>query len=164
MRETLRGVFLAAGGGVLLYTILYFTSEPGSLPRRAVLYFLFTVVVLTLLWRWINIRIFTGRTFMRRVLVVGAGETGCALLELINRSNPHPFLLVGLVDDDAAKHDLEIEGFPVLGGNSELLKIVEKERISDLIVALDLYTDLHGADLHAASGCRRRWGNRKRLA
>ena len=136
IRETLRGVILAAGGGVLLYTILYFTSEPGSLPRRAVLYFLFTVVVLTLLWRWIYIRIFTGRTFMRRVVIVGAGETGSALLRIINGSNPHPFLLVGLVDDDSSKHDLEIEGFSVLGGNAELPKIVEEKRISDLIVAI----------------------------
>jgi exopolysaccharide biosynthesis polyprenyl glycosylphosphotransferase len=136
LRETLRGVTLAAGGGVLLYMILYFSSDPGSLPRRAVLYFLVTVVVLTLLWRWIYIRIFTGRTFRRRVVVVGAGETGGALLRIINGSNHHPFLLVGLVDDDSAKHDLMIEGFPVLGGNAELLKIVEEERISDLIVAI----------------------------
>jgi FlaA1/EpsC-like NDP-sugar epimerase len=82
-RENLRGVILSAFGGSMLYLALYFTSEPGSLPRRSVLYFLLLAVLLTLLWRTLYVRVFTAPAFMRRTLIVGAGESGRALLRVI---------------------------------------------------------------------------------
>src|SRR3972149_3308932 len=51
-RETVKGVFLAAVAGVGLYMLVYFTSEPNSMPRRAVLYDLVLTTIFTLAWRW----------------------------------------------------------------------------------------------------------------
>ena len=65
-RETVRGVILAALGGVTLYLAAYFFTEPGSLPRRGVLYFLFFVISFTLIWRWGYVRVFTRTALMRR--------------------------------------------------------------------------------------------------
>ncbi len=135
-RATLRGVVLAAGGGAIIYLVVYLFSDPFSLPRRGPLYFLFLVIVLTLFWRWMYIRVFTAPAFMRRVLIVGAGESGSTLLKYVNEIWPPPFYVVGLVDDDTSKHGEEIEGHQVLGDNSHLLALVEEQKITDLIVAI----------------------------
>jgi len=135
-RETTRGVILAALGGVILYLAAYFFTEPGSLPRRGVLYFLILAISLTLVWRWGYVRVFTAPGFMRRVLIVGAGESGSTLIKIINGINPPPFFLIGLIDDDASKYGQVIDGVPVLGDNSKLLEIVERENVSEILVAI----------------------------
>lgn len=135
-RETLRGVFLAAVMGGGFYLLVYFRSTPGSLPRRGVLYFLFLSGLFTLVWRWFYIRVFSAPAFLRRTLVVGAGESGRTILQVIQEVQPCPFDIVGLIDDDPAKRGLEVEGVPVIGDNACLLEIVEKEGISDIVVAI----------------------------
>ena len=135
-RDTVRGVILAALGGVTLYLAAYFFTEPGSLPRRGVLYFLFFVITFTLIWRWGYVRVFKTTALMRRVLIVGAGESGTALLGILGEIRPQPFFVVGLIDDDLSKHGQVYGGFPVLGDNTRLLELIEKESISEIIVAI----------------------------
>lgn len=135
-RETVRGVITAAGIGLGIYLLFYFTSEPNSLPRRGIASFLLSVVILTLLWRWSFIRIFTAPTLMRRVLLVGGGRTGELLLAIINDLWPPPFFLVGIIDDDPEKIDKPIEGLSVIGNHQTLLQIIKDQNISDIIVAI----------------------------
>jgi exopolysaccharide biosynthesis polyprenyl glycosylphosphotransferase len=73
---------------------------------------------------------------MRRVLLVGAGETGKIMLKIINQIRPRPFILVGIIDDDPQKIETSIEGYNVFGGFNELLDTISKHQISDLIVAI----------------------------
>jgi exopolysaccharide biosynthesis polyprenyl glycosylphosphotransferase len=122
--------------GLILYLVVYFTSDPRSLPRRGVMYFLVLVSLLTLLWRWIYVRVFTAPAFLRRVLVAGAGLSGRTLLGVLLESNLRPFHLVGLIDDDPGKQGKVIEGSPVLGESSRLLEIVAREDIAEIIVAI----------------------------
>ena len=37
---------------------------------------------------------------MRRVLIIGAGESGLTLLQILDDLWPPPFFMVGLIDDD----------------------------------------------------------------
>jgi len=136
---TLRGVAAAAliGFGVYLLLYFYYVDPPKSLlPRRGVASFLILASLLTLLWRWLYIRIFTGIQFMRRVLVVGGGKTGEALLQTASNIFPPPFYVVGIIDDDPEKLAKTIEGYPVLGGSDNLLSIADKEKVTDIIVAI----------------------------
>lgn len=135
-RETLKGILLSALGGLFLYFLVYFGSPPGSLPRRGVLYFLVLVAILNLIWRWLYIKIFNAPNFMRRVLVIGAAESGRTMLEVYQSAMPAPFILVGFIDDDMEKIGLPVGDYPVLGGSKLLLEIIEKEGITDLIVAI----------------------------
>jgi exopolysaccharide biosynthesis polyprenyl glycosylphosphotransferase len=135
-RETLRGVIIAGAGGIILYLLVYFSSEPGSLPRRGVSYFLVAVEVLTLLWRWIYIRVFTAPGFLRRVLIVGAGENGETMIRVIRSFDPPPYDVVGFIDDDPAKSGRSIDGVAILADSPHLLEIIEREAITDLIVAI----------------------------
>ena len=134
-RETLRGVLIAAASGLVVYLVIYFSLE-GSLVRRGILYFLALVILFTLLWRVLYVMVFTAPAFQRRVLIVGAGESGTALVQAVRSLRPAPFQLVGLIDDDPAKQGRKIEGAAVLGDNSHLLELVEKQSVSDVIVAI----------------------------
>ncbi len=136
LRKTLRGVALAALIGLVVYTFIYFTSTPSSLPRRGVAGFLLAAAVLTILWRILYIRIFTAPEFMHRVLLAGGGQTGQALLAVIDRLQPPPFYLVGVIDDDREKIGTQICGYDVLGGSDCLPEIVAKEVVSEVIVAI----------------------------
>ena len=134
-RETLRGVLIAAASGLVVYLVIYFSLE-GSLVRRGILYYLALVILFTLLWRVLYVMIFTAPAFQRRVLIVGAGESGTALVQAIRSLRPAPFQLVGLIDDNPAKQGRQIEGTAVLGDNSRLLELVEQQSVSDVIVAI----------------------------
>ncbi len=138
-KQTVRGVLMAVLLGVVLYLALYFyySSPPRSLlPRRGVATFLVATASLTLLWRWVYLRIFTNPQFMRRVLLVGGGRSGRQLLQVINSLAVKPFILVGVVDDDPQKQGEQVEGHAVLGTSEILLDLVEQHRISEIIVAI----------------------------
>ena len=136
---TVRGVATAALIGFILYLVLYFyyVDPPRSLlPRRGVASFLIIASILTLVWRWLYIRIFTAPQFMRRVLIVGGGKAGETLLQTANDLWPPPFFVVGIIDDDPNKLDSQIEGVSVIGTSEQLLEIVEEQNISDIMVAI----------------------------
>lgn len=137
--KTVKGVLIAAALGFMLYLLLffYYSVPPKSfLPRRGVASYLFTVLLLTLAWRYLYIRIFAAPQFMRRVLIVGGGKTGRIMLKTINNLKSKPFFVVGIIDDDPEKVDQIIEGERVLGNNTQLIRIADEQKISDLIVAI----------------------------
>ncbi|MGD8456874.1 MAG: sugar transferase [Anaerolineales bacterium] len=133
--KTLRAIALATGIGFVIYMAVYFGSE-ALLPRLGVAIFLAASAVLTMLWRLLYIRVFTAPRFMHRALLVGAGETGQALLEVFEDLWPPPYFLVGLIDDDVSKKGKKIMGYKVMGGSERLLEVIEDESITDLIVAI----------------------------
>ncbi len=125
------------GFGLYLVLYFYYVDPPRSLlPRRGVASFLILASMLTLVWRWLYIRIFTAQQFMRRVLVVGAGNAGLTLLQVSNDLWPPPFFVVGIVDDDPDKLGSEMEGQPVIGSSEQLLEIVDQQNVSDIMVAI----------------------------
>jgi exopolysaccharide biosynthesis polyprenyl glycosylphosphotransferase len=136
-RQTLRNIAFSALIGLGFYMVFYFTYRtPKSLPRIGVASFIISVFVLTLLWRLLYIRIFTAPQFMRRVLLVGAGDTGKIMLKIINQIKPHPYIMVGIIDDDPQKISKMIEGYEVFGGCDVLIKAICDHQITDLIVAI----------------------------
>jgi exopolysaccharide biosynthesis polyprenyl glycosylphosphotransferase len=138
-RRTLRGVAMAAMLGFAAYLVLYFyyVDPPRSLlPRRGVASFLVAASALTLVWRWIYIRIFTVPQLMRRVLMVGGGKAGQTMLQVINDLWPPPFYIVGIVDDDPEKQGLEIVGHRVIGTSAQLKEIISSQNVSDIIVSI----------------------------
>ena len=136
-RDTFYGIGLAALISAALYLVVFFlSSDPESLPRKGVAIFIIAITILTILWRLIYIRIFTAPQFMRRMLIVGAGVSGRALVNVIKNIWPQPFFLVGLVDDDPRKIGEKICDQSVLGGGNQLIRIIDEENISDIILAI----------------------------
>ncbi|MCC6957194.1 MAG: sugar transferase [Anaerolineales bacterium] len=137
--HTLRGVAGAAALGLVLYLALffYYNHPPTSLlPRRGVASFLILIFVLTLTWRWLYIHVFTGSQFMRRALLVGGGKSGQMLLRTVSQLNTSPFAMVGIIDDDHRMLGRVIQDVQVIGSSAQLLKVVQENNISDIIVAI----------------------------
>ncbi|HEY9076884.1 MAG TPA: sugar transferase [Anaerolineaceae bacterium] len=149
--DTIRGIAIAAAISFVVYLIIYFTSSPNSLPRRGVAGFIVSSAVLMLIWRFLYIGIFTAPQFMRRVMIVGAGRAGSTLAKVVREVWPSPFYLVGFIDDDPQKQGTQVEGFPVLGGNQDLMRIIEEQKISDLVFAIsgDISDDMFRALFNA---------------
>jgi len=134
-KHVIRGIIAATSIGFMFYLVVYFAAN-SPLPRRGVATFLGLVSILTLIWRLIYIQIFTTSQFMRRVLLVGAGHSGEMILRVINDLSPKPFELVGVIDDDPEKDGMQIEGYTMLGDSTQLLALIDSEKISDIIVAI----------------------------
>ncbi len=135
-RDTLLGVLFAAIIGAVIYLIIYFSSEPNSLPRRGVAVFLIAVSLLTIIWRLIFIRIFITVSRQQKVLIIGAGKAGTTIAQLLKEMKPPPFLIIGFIDDDPGKQNMIFFDLPVLGGGDRLLEIIEERGITDLIFAI----------------------------
>ncbi len=134
--DTIRGLTVSTIISTFLYLLIFFVSEPKSLPRRGVAAFIAVAAGLTLLWRLLYIRIFTAPVFLRRVIIIGAGRAGSTLAVEIIKIEPRPFHLVGFVDDDKKKIGKKIAGVPVLGSSKDLINVVENENVTDLIFSI----------------------------
>jgi exopolysaccharide biosynthesis polyprenyl glycosylphosphotransferase len=133
--DTVRGVLIAAGGGLAVYLIVYFNAE-GDLPRRGMLYFLILAALLTFAWRMVYLAIFTAPAFLRRGVIVGAGVSGRGMAEVLAGMRSPPFHVVGLIDDDPRKAGSQVGGARVLGDNTRLAEVVAAEGVTEAVVAI----------------------------
>lgn len=149
--DVIRGILTAASVGIVIYLVIFFIAEPNSLPRRGVFFFILFATILTFIWRLIYIRIFTAPLFMRRALMIGAGKAGSTLAKMLKEVHSGPFLLIGYIDDDPAKHGQEINGYKVLGNGSQLIDLTQQLDVTDLIFAIsgELNPELFRAILYA---------------
>ncbi len=109
--------------------------------------FVAAAVFFTLVWRLIYIRVFTAPQFLRRILVVGGGETGLIILRIVSEMVTQPFILMGVIDDDPQKIGTFIEGYPVLAGSEHMLDLIKEHQITDLVVAIS--GKMHGTMFQA---------------
>ena len=73
--------------------------------------------------------------FQRRLLVVGAGGTGCTFLDVYNAEKLGSSLqIVGVIDDDPKKQGVRIAGFEVLGTNQSL--VILREHVDEIVLAI----------------------------
>lgn len=136
LRQTLRSLGVVVLVSVVIYLVIYFAVEPNSLPRLGVAVFIVSATLLTLLWRAIYVRTFTSVARQQRVLIVGAGKAGTALVEIISELDPPPFRLIGLIDDDPSKLGNNIQSFPILGNHESMAEIISNQGVTDLILAI----------------------------
>ena len=136
LRQTLRTIGLVFLASVIAYLVIYFAVEPNSLPRLGVAVFIVGATLLTLLWRLIFVRTFSSVSKQQRVLIVGAGKAGTALVQVISELDPPPFKLIGLIDDDPSKLGTNNHGFPILGNHESMAEIIANQGITDLILAI----------------------------
>jgi len=146
-KEVLKGIGLATLIYTLVYLLIYFTSAPNSLPRRGVSFFIIGAAVLTLLWRLSYIQMFTSPHLLRRVLIIGAGNAGKTIIDVIANQWPPPFNTIGLIDDDPGKLGTQIGNYQVLGTSHDLMRLIQEHQVTDLILAIT--SEIKGAMFQA---------------
>lgn len=69
-------------------------------------------------------------------LIVGASDTGEALLREILRMPVERYRVVGFLDDDSSRHGTQIHGVPVLGPIDRARDFCEEHEIEELLLAI----------------------------
>lgn len=71
----------------------------------------------------------------RRVLIYGAGDAGELLLRELLNNRELGCAPVGFLDDDPMKQGKVIHGFRVFGGNGLLAKVIDQQRVEQVLIS-----------------------------
>jgi exopolysaccharide biosynthesis polyprenyl glycosylphosphotransferase len=135
------------------YLIIYYFAAPGSIPRNIAGYQAFFTFLGIALSRSLY-RLLIGRSpFSRRVIVVGAGGAGQAIVETIERYVKPHYDVVGFVDEDVAK-PLPPGAPRILGTPEDLLNLAGKYKAMEIVLAVT--HRLHESTFRAILDCQER--------
>lgn len=109
---------------------------PRSTPIIAGAFTILTALVLRSLVRRKKLFGAGAATDAERALVFGAGDGGLQLVRQLRRSEASQFNPVGILDDDAGKLHMLIEGVRVQGGRGKLEELAKKTGASTLLLAI----------------------------
>ena len=133
-------IFTASMAAMVVQAVLIFTglvALPRSFPvLQGMLLFIATVIV-RFFYRFIR-RLRSGLTHtgQYRTMLIGAGQAGAAVLREFRSSNLSRTQVVCIIDDDPAKRGRQLMGVPVVGGRDCIEAMVEKYRVSEIILAI----------------------------
>ncbi|MBC7251256.1 MAG: undecaprenyl-phosphate glucose phosphotransferase [Anaerolineae bacterium] len=145
--DEIQTVFVATGMAILIFAgVLYFSFRQTS---RLLFTYFFALDLTFLLSSRLGLRLIfkllNGRAHQStRVLIIGAGNVGHKVAEMIREYAWTGLELVGYLDDDPAKFD---NGLPVLGTLSEAQQVVQAYGVDEVIIALPLRAHDRMADL-----------------
>ncbi len=128
---------LVGGGSILVTALLPVQTVPRSIP----IIFLGIALAFTagtrLLVRISSRQPLTRADFRtKRVLIAGAGEAGQMLARDIRQHPEKGLQVVGFVDDDPDKQNLNVRGLPIFGGREKIPELVESTGIEEVIIAM----------------------------
>lgn len=152
-----------AGGAGLLAFIFNATVFPPFVPRTVPLAAASMAIILCFLPRAIW-RMFVQKArpadepgSSKRVVIIGAGEGGCQLVESMQRDPRLSWLPVGFVDDDPRKKHLRHRGVRVLGPIQDLPAVARHHSVQAVVLAIpsaDSDLVLRTRDLAQEAGLR----------
>ncbi|MGO9139581.1 MAG: TIGR03013 family XrtA/PEP-CTERM system glycosyltransferase [Syntrophales bacterium] len=131
-RYILRFLIATAIASASISSIYYiFHVRPGSL----ILFISSLLICLSLLgWRYLFDVFFKYSERPRRLLIVGAGETGGNLYEMLKANKDYEIL--GFLDDDEKKWGISFGNASVIGGTGLLSTLVKELKIDNVIIAI----------------------------
>ena len=71
-----------------------------------------------------------------RIMIIGAGENGSALIRDVNKSREYNGKVVCFIDDNPNKWNRYIEGVPVVGDRNDILLNVKKYNVNKIYLAI----------------------------
>lgn len=134
--------------GLANMVIVFLQNRELMVPLPRSFYVLYTISLM--LFVFVSRFAYRGlRTFVRsievnktyrRVLIVGAGYAGEALIREIKNSTSLQKKIVGVIDDDRSKKGSYIRGVKVLGGRDSIIEMAEKYKVDEIIIAISRLT------------------------
>ena len=73
---------------------------------------------------------------MKRVLIIGAGEAGNAIIKEIVNSPYVNMKIVGIIDDDKTKKGKFLHGVKIIGDRNDIVDVAETYRVDEIIIAM----------------------------
>lgn len=85
------------------------------------------------------------KTSLKRVLIIGAGDTGTSLVKTMRKGNE--MAPVAFIDDDNSKWGMRIMDIAVVGGRNEIPRTVKEYKIDEIIVAIPSVNEADRAEI-----------------
>lgn len=136
---------IGACGASALLQLLIITMTGKSMPRSYyILYWVFITCFMTVTraaYRYIRIQRYNfqkvkSKKKTERVMVLGAGEAGTALIREIQTSEHLNYKVCCVMDIDKSKHGKFLRGVPIVGDRNDIVRCAEKYKIDKIFVAL----------------------------
>jgi len=136
-----RSSLIAAGAGLILLQWLQLVNTSLRLVAADTSIYVLLSCGLRLCARWLHDwsrreGASSSRGALRRVVVVGAGESGAALIKTMQWSPKLLMEPVAVVDDDPNKRGTRLHGAPIAGSVADLAGIVEKCQADEIVIAI----------------------------
>ncbi len=138
--EEFYGLLSATFTGIVITVAFFFFYRPQFYSRLIYVYAgVFIVLVLSLarILEWLVLNYLRQRGIgVDRVLIVGAGQVGLAILRNVLAQPRLGYQIVGFVDDDPARTHMDIGRYGVLGTTAELPNLLRRLKVDEVIVTL----------------------------
>lgn len=140
LQNVIVSCFLSAAiGGIGLNVV---KVEAKAVPDSYYFMYAFTLVTLVFASRF-SYRFFRNRKHKMqnkhnatRVMIVGAGEAGNAIIKEIVTSNYSTMTVACIIDDDKTKWGSFIQGIKVIGGRDKILECADVYSIDEIFIAI----------------------------
>jgi FlaA1/EpsC-like NDP-sugar epimerase len=83
-----------------------------------------------------HFRFFGSASPVKRVLVVGAGRTGIAIVREMRANRTLRYEPVGFVDDDPGKRRVRVDGVPVCGTTADIPMLLQQLGVDEVLLAI----------------------------
>ena len=70
------------------------------------------------------------------ILIIGAGDCASTIISEIRKEKSNAYNIIGIIDDDEAKLNTFLNGVKVLGNRDNIVEIVERENIDQILFAI----------------------------
>lgn len=70
------------------------------------------------------------------VLIIGAGDCASSIISEIRKEKGNQYNIIGIIDDNEAKLNSFLNGVKVLGNRNNIVEIVEREKIDQILFAI----------------------------
>jgi len=149
----LRGTLI----GIALLIVFFFLYRPYFYSRLLLLYSGALVVVLLtcsrIVWDWIWWKLRKRGIGVDRLLIVGLGQVGRAIMRAVMVRPDLGYEIVGFVDDDPGKATDGIGPFRGMGDTGALSSVIREQRIDEVIVTLPW--QYHRTIMNIVDNCER---------
>lgn len=136
LNEFLRVDVAVTTGFLLNGLFFFFVPSHFELARFPFSYNFILLLFFLPCWRFIYSAIAKLKGFEKKALIIGAGYSGQSALSLIKEREGSGIKVVGFIDDDQKKKDTFYQTIPVLDNSVSIPRLVEKEGIKLLILAI----------------------------
>ena len=70
------------------------------------------------------------------ILIIGAGDCASTIISEIRKEKSNDYNIIGIIDDNKAKLNTLLNGVKVLGNRDNIVEIVERENIDQILFAI----------------------------
>jgi UDP-GlcNAc:undecaprenyl-phosphate GlcNAc-1-phosphate transferase len=96
----------------------------------------FTGIIFSrLVYRWLREYFYESKQKNKRALIYGAGDRGYLLIKELMQNDKYDLIAVGCIDDDIAKHHMQIHGLKIFGGMEAIEDACAKTNAGFVIIS-----------------------------